>query len=48
MDKQFVRDYLEKSGWNKEPPPPALPIEVIKKTSERYLRAYTMLTGKKI
>lgn len=46
LDKQFVRDYLEATGWNKEPPPPALPQEVIQKTSERYLQAYKMLTGK--
>lgn len=46
LDKQFVRDYLESTGWNKEPPPPQLPQEVIQKTSERYLQAYKMLTGK--
>lgn len=45
LDKQFTRDYLEKTSWNKEPPPPTLPEEVIKKTSERYLQAYKMLTG---
>jgi phosphoribosylaminoimidazole-succinocarboxamide synthase len=46
LDKQYVRDYLEESGWNKEPPPPALPEEVVQKTSERYLQAFKMLTGK--
>lgn len=46
LDKQFVRDYLEKTNWNKSPPPPALPEDVVKKTSERYLQAYKMLTGK--
>ncbi|MFH1520020.1 MAG: phosphoribosylaminoimidazolesuccinocarboxamide synthase [Candidatus Micrarchaeota archaeon] len=46
LDKQFVRDYLEKTNWNKNPPPPALPEDVIKRTSERYLQAYKMLTGK--
>jgi phosphoribosylaminoimidazole-succinocarboxamide synthase len=46
LDKQYVRDYLEKIGWNKNPPPPALPAEVVKKTTERYLQAYKMLTGK--
>jgi phosphoribosylaminoimidazole-succinocarboxamide synthase len=46
LDKQFVRDYLEQTDWNKEPPAPELPEEVIKKTSERYLQAYKMLTGK--
>ena len=45
LDKQFVRDYLEKTNWNKQPPPPPLPGDVIQKTSERYLRAYRMLTG---
>lgn len=46
LDKQYVRDYLEKTGWNKSPPPPPLPAEVIQKTTERYLQAYKMLTGK--
>jgi phosphoribosylaminoimidazole-succinocarboxamide synthase len=45
FDKQFVRDYLEKSGWNKQPPAPALPLEVIRATRERYLEAYRRLTG---
>ncbi len=48
LDKQFVRDYLEKSNWNKQPPPPPLPADVIEKTSERYLRTYKMLTGKEL
>jgi phosphoribosylaminoimidazole-succinocarboxamide synthase len=46
LDKQFVRDYLEKTGWDKSPPPPALPADVIENTSKRYLQAYKMLTGK--
>jgi phosphoribosylaminoimidazole-succinocarboxamide synthase len=46
LDKQYVRDYLETTGWNKSPPPPKLPEEVIRKTTERYLLAYKMLTGK--
>ena len=46
MDKQYVRNYLEETGWNKSPPPPPLPAEVVQKTSERYLQAYLMLTGK--
>jgi phosphoribosylaminoimidazole-succinocarboxamide synthase len=46
LDKQFVRDYLEQTGWNKSPPPPPLPADVIEKTTERYLQAYRMLTGK--
>ncbi len=45
LDKQYVRDYLETTGWNKSPPPPPLPSEVIAKTTERYLLAYKMLTG---
>lgn len=48
LDKQFVRDYLEKTNWNKSPPPPALPEEIVNKTSERYLQAYKMLTGKEL
>ena len=48
LDKQFVRNYLEGTGWNKSPPPPPLPVEVVQKTSERYLQAYAMLTGKKL
>ncbi len=48
LDKQYLRDYLEKTGWNKEPPPPKLPDDVVKKTSERYLLAYRMLTGKEL
>jgi phosphoribosylaminoimidazole-succinocarboxamide synthase len=46
MDKQYVRNYLEQTGWDKSPPPPPLPAEVVQKTSERYLQAYLMLTGK--
>jgi phosphoribosylaminoimidazole-succinocarboxamide synthase len=45
-DKQYVRDYLEKVGWNKQPPAPALPDEVVRKTSEKYRAAYAELTGK--
>ena len=48
LDKQFVRDYLETLDWNKSPPPPKLPDDVIEKTSERYLQAYRMLTGEEI
>ncbi len=48
LDKQYVRDYLEGTGWNKTPPPPKLPGEVIAKTTERYLQAYGMLTGKEL
>jgi len=45
FDKQFVRDYLESLRWNKQPPPPPLPAEVVEKTSEKYREAYRMLTG---
>jgi phosphoribosylaminoimidazole-succinocarboxamide synthase len=48
LDKQYVRNYLETTGWNKSPPPPPLPKEVIAKTTERYLMAYKMLSGKDI
>ncbi|MBI4467378.1 MAG: phosphoribosylaminoimidazolesuccinocarboxamide synthase [Acidobacteria bacterium] len=48
FDKQFVRDYLERSGWNKQPPAPPLPPEVIQATRERYLEAYRRLTGKEL
>jgi phosphoribosylaminoimidazole-succinocarboxamide synthase len=47
-DKQPVRDWLAESGWNKEPPAPMLPPEVIEATSQRYQRAYERLTGKKL
>lgn len=45
-DKQYVRDWLETSGWNKTPPAPVLPVEVAQKTSEKYAEVYTKLTGK--
>ena len=45
FDKQFVRDYLESIHWNKQPPPPALPSDVVEKTSEKYREAYRRLTG---
>ena len=48
LDKQYVRNYLESIKWNKSPPPPALPPEVIKNTTERYLQAYEMLTGRSL
>ena len=46
FDKQFVRDYLETLTWDKNPPGPALPEEVVNKTSAKYLDAYERLTGK--
>ena len=45
-DKQFVRDYLESIKWNKEPPAPKLPEEVVNKTREKYMEAFKRLTGK--
>ncbi|MGA8152949.1 MAG: phosphoribosylaminoimidazolesuccinocarboxamide synthase [Terriglobales bacterium] len=47
-DKQYVRDYLEEIRWNKQPPAPALPPEVARKTSEKYLEAYRQLTGREL
>jgi len=46
FDKQFVRDYLERLGWNKQPPVPALPEDVIARTREKYLEAHKRLTGR--
>jgi phosphoribosylaminoimidazole-succinocarboxamide synthase len=45
FDKQYVRDWLEASGWDKTPPAPVLPADVAEKTSEKYREAYTKLTG---
>ena len=45
FDKQYVRDYLERIGWNKQPPAPALPPDVVAKTREKYLEAYQGITG---
>jgi phosphoribosylaminoimidazole-succinocarboxamide synthase len=45
FDKQFVRDWLEASGWDKKPPAPELPPDVVQGTLERYLEAYQRLTG---
>jgi len=47
FDKQFVRDYLEGTGWDKNSPQPALPDEVVEKTRQKYLEAYQRLTGNK-
>jgi len=46
FDKQFVRDFVAASGWNKEPPAPTLPDEVIRGTRDRYVAAYERLTGR--
>ncbi|MFP4150083.1 MAG: phosphoribosylaminoimidazolesuccinocarboxamide synthase [Nitriliruptoraceae bacterium] len=45
FDKQFVRDYATSTGWDKQPPAPALPAEVVDATQARYLEAYERLTG---
>jgi len=47
-DKQYVRDYLEEIRWNKQPPAPALPPDVARQTSEKYLEAYHRLTGQEL
>ena len=47
-DKQFVRDWLESSGWNKTPPAPALPADVAQRTSDKYMEAFERLTGQKL
>ena len=46
-DKQYVRDYLEGLGWDKKPPAPHLPSEVVTKTMEKYIESYEKITGKK-
>jgi phosphoribosylaminoimidazole-succinocarboxamide synthase len=48
FDKQYVRDYLESINWDKQPPAPELPEDVVKKTSEKYLEAYRLLTGEEL
>jgi len=45
FDKQFVRDWLETSGWDKNSPPPELPADVVGRTRDKYLEAYQRLTG---
>lgn len=47
-DKQYVRDYLEEIHWNKQPPAPALPTEVARRTSQKYVEAYERLTGRRL
>jgi len=46
FDKQFVRDYLERIGWNKQPPAPILPAEVVSGTRDKYREAYQRITGR--
>lgn len=48
FDKQFVREYLEQINWNKQPPAPELPEQVIKSTEARYVEAYERITGKRL
>ena len=48
FDKQFVRDYLEAVHFNKKPPGPVLPDEIVRKTSEKYLEAFRVLTGREL
>jgi phosphoribosylaminoimidazole-succinocarboxamide synthase len=48
FDKQFVRDYLESIAWDKRPPAPPLPAEVVARTREKYLEAYARLTGREL
>lgn len=48
FDKQFVRDYLEAIKWNKQPPVPALPEDVLLKTRQKYLDAFVRLTGREL
>jgi phosphoribosylaminoimidazole-succinocarboxamide synthase len=48
FDKQYVRDYLERIGWNKQPPVPSLPDDVVARTREKYLEAFRRLTGREL
>ena len=48
FDKQFVRDYLETLDWDKQPPAPALPADVIEKTAAKYREAYRLIAGRKL
>jgi len=48
FDKQYVRDYLTQIGWDREPPAPELPAEVVEKTAEKYREAFTRLTGREL
>ena len=47
FDKQYVRDWLDTSGWDREPPPPELPTEVIRRTGQKYIEAYERITGER-
>jgi len=48
FDKQFVRDYLEEIRWDKQPPAPSLPVEIVEATRRKYREAYELLTGEKL
>ncbi len=48
FDKQFVRDYLEEIRWNKQPPVPSLPDEVVRRTRDKYTEAFRLLTGREL
>lgn len=48
FDKQFVRDYLEGVGWNKKPPAPSLPEDIVQRTTQRYSEAYERITGDRL
>ena len=48
FDKQYVRDYVESIGWNKQPPVPTLPPEVVEQTTFKYLEIYRLLTGREL
>jgi len=48
FDKQFVRDYLEKIGWNKQPPAPELPADIVNATSSKYIEALRLITGREL
>jgi phosphoribosylaminoimidazole-succinocarboxamide synthase len=48
FDKQFVRDYLEQIRWNKQPPVPSLPDDVVQKTRDKYIEAYRLLSGREL
>ncbi len=48
FDKQYVRDWLETTGWDKNSPPPALPEDVVRRTREKYLEAHERLTGRRL
>ena len=48
FDKQFVRDYLEEIRWNKQPPVPSLPDDVIRRTRDKYVEAFRLLSGREL